>query len=145
MARSMYILHAALPDRPGMLAKVARALADRSVNIQGFVVDHSGIHLLVADIGPSMAALQSASVPFSAQAVHEVILEDRPGALAEMCERLASRGVNIVNGLGLATANSGRIYVSVDDAHAAAPIIDQSSNGPSLIHGRLGRIPPPTV
>lgn len=127
-------------DEPGALARVARLLAAHNINLRGLVVDGTGIHLLTHALAPVLAALEENGLPYQEQEVHEVLLEDRPGALADLCERLGKAGINIVTAFGVATGSAGRIYISVTDLPHAAPIIDSVSQGPAIRHLGLGRI-----
>ncbi|MHB8633589.1 MAG: ACT domain-containing protein [Thermoplasmatota archaeon] len=141
----LQLLHVDVPDEPGELAQLARALADRGVNLHGLMVTPSGIDLLLRNLDVAQSVLRAAGYTFATQAVHEVVLDDRPGALAEMCEKLAANQVNIVCALGLSNGPNGRIYVTVNEESRAAPILDNASHGPVVLHGRIGRIPPPGV
>ena len=48
-----------------------------------------------------------------------VILEDRPGTLAELGETLGKAGININGGCGVHSEGKGEIHILVDDAAAA--------------------------
>lgn len=142
----LYLVSIAARDEPGALARVTRQLANHRINLQGFVVDSAGIQVLTKDLAEAANALQEGGFRYSAAEVHEVILEDRPGSLADLCERLAAVGINITASFGVATGSAGRIYINVSDLPRAAPIIDSLSRGAVLVHARLGRIggaPPP--
>jgi len=49
----------------------------------------------------------------------KVVLEDRPGTLADLGEALGRAGVNIMGGCGLSCDGGGEIHVLVEDAAAA--------------------------
>lgn len=49
----------------------------------------------------------------------KVVLEDRPGTLADLGEALGRAGVNIMGGCGVACDGPGEIHVLVEDAAAA--------------------------
>ena len=93
----LYLVSIAARDEPGALARVTRQLANHRINLQGFVVDSAGIQVLTKDLALAATALQEGGFRYSATEVHEVILEDRPGSLADLCERLAAVGINIAS------------------------------------------------
>jgi hypothetical protein len=136
----LYLVQIAARDEPGALARVTRRLANHHINLQGFVVDSAGIQVLTSDLTEAAVALQEGGFRYAASEVHEVILEDRPGSLADLCERLAAVGINITASFGVATGSAGRIYINVSDLPRAAPIIDSMSRGAVVIHARLGRV-----
>lgn len=140
MPGRLFLVQVAARDEPGALARVARQLAEHRINLQGFVVDSAGIQVLTKQIDPALAALDEGGFPYRFDEVHEVILEDRPGSLADLCERLAQLGINISASFGVATGSAGRIYINVSDLPRAAPVIDSLSKGEILVHAGLGRI-----
>ena len=48
-----------------------------------------------------------------------VILEDRPGTLADLGETLGKAGININGGCGVQSEGKGEVHILVDDAAAA--------------------------
>ena len=94
-----------LENRPGELAYLARALATRGIDIE---------HVSCVGSGPLACAF---IVPSDAQAMRDVLrglghefiegntvlaeVEDRPGGLADVAERLARAGVNILGTLSI--------------------------------------------
>jgi hypothetical protein len=89
-----------LDDRPGQLAAVGTAMGDAGVNIDGgfgLVVGGQGImHVLVDDGDAGHRALTDAG--FEVRESQEVMvtdIEDRPGALGELAQRLADADVNL--------------------------------------------------
>lgn len=91
-----------VPNTPGRIAAAARALADAGVNLGGMGCDlrpgerWAAIHFLVDDPITAIRALEASG--HEILDVHEVDLveaEDRPGALAEICQDYTDRGENI--------------------------------------------------
>lgn len=138
---ALYLFRVLAKDEPGALARITRALATERINLEGFAVDSAGIQLVTRNREAAENALWTAGIAYLVDEVHEVILQDRPGALADLCERLAAVNVNIATAFGVANGSAGRIYVRVNDLQHAAPIIDAVSDGPIVQHARLGRIP----
>ena len=56
-----------------------------------------------------------------------VILEDRPGTLADMGENLGKAGVNIDGGCGFACEGKGVIHILVEDAPAARRGLEEAN------------------
>lgn len=113
-------------DRPGVLARIGEAAAAADINIEGisaFTGEGKGVvHLLVAD--PQAAQRALAAAGFDVRAARDVLvleIEDRPGAMGEVCRRLADEGVNIQQAY---TAGGGkvsgyRLVLAVDDIDRA--------------------------
>ena len=55
-----------------------------------------------------------------------VILEDRPGTLADMGEALGKAGINIEGGCGFRSEGKGVIHILVEDATAARRELQQA-------------------
>lgn len=88
-----------LTNKPGDLARVAEALARRGVNIKALaamVVDGMAItRILPDDIVTARSAFEAANIRFSESEVHEVLLENQAGVLAQLTNRLGESGVNL--------------------------------------------------
>jgi hypothetical protein len=54
----------------------------------------------------------------------EVILEDRPGKLADMCEVLGKAGINIEGLAGAPAGGGAMLHVVVEDTVAARRVLD---------------------
>src|ERR671918_2596882 len=88
-----------LESRPGVLAKLARTLADAGVNIAALCAPEAPgrgkIRLLVGDVSRAKEVLKTAKYRVGEEGAVTVILENRPGTLAEMAEQLARARINI--------------------------------------------------
>lgn len=88
-----------LTNRPGDLARVAHALAHKSVNIKALAALSAGgqgvVHILPDDIAAARAALEEANIRFAEGEVHTVLLENKAGRLAEVTSRLGDEGINL--------------------------------------------------
>ena len=88
-----------MDDRPGMLGKLCRALAERNVNIvaaQSFPSSGKSLTRLVFD-DPTKArsVLDSERVTYTETDVVKVKLANRPGELARAAEKLGDAAINI--------------------------------------------------
>ena len=88
-----------LQSKPGVLAKVARTLASAGVNITAVCAAETAgrgkIRLLVSDPARAKEALKAAKYSPGEEPALTLTLEDRPGALAQVAEKLAQAKINI--------------------------------------------------
>jgi hypothetical protein len=126
MAEVMTDLTISLPNRPGTLAAAADALGRAGINIDGVsgatVGGGEGIgHLLVADGAAARQALEGAgTIVAGERRVLVAEVEDRPGTLAEVAEKLAAANINI-DVIYLATRT--RLVIGVPDVEAAKGLL----------------------
>ena len=118
-----------LENRPGALAQFARALAERGVNIVHCAAGGAGAIgyaiFETQDDEAARAVLRSTGLPFVEGTPITVELVDRPGALAEVTERLGAAGVAIHGLLVVGRRGSSvLVAVTVDDEAAARAILD---------------------
>ncbi len=112
-------------DQPGVLARLGEVAGAAGISIAGmsaFTGEGKGVvHLLVEDAEAALGVLAAAG--FDVRAARDVLvvpLEDRPGALGEVCRRLADGGVNVQQAY---TAGGSRLVLAVDDLEAARALI----------------------
>lgn len=90
---------ARLENKPGRLAKICAALAHEKVNIRALAVMDTGprsvLRLIVDQLEPTRVALNHLGVEYESCEVLAVELENRPGALTRVLERLAAGHINI--------------------------------------------------
>jgi hypothetical protein len=88
-----------LQSKPGVLANVAGVLGKAGINIEGIcAVETAGrgkIRLLTSDAAKAEAALKAAKIRCGREDAISVPLENRPGAAAEVAQKLAQAKVNI--------------------------------------------------
>jgi hypothetical protein len=88
-----------LTNHPGDLARVAQALGRRGVNIKALAAISVGAtataRILPDDIVVARSALEAASIRFTEGEVHLVLLENKPGVLATVTNRLGDAGINL--------------------------------------------------
>lgn len=88
-----------LSHRPGELARVATALSRYGVNIKslaGLAVDGQVVVRIIADnADAARAALEASQIQFERHDVVTVLLDNRAGELAAVCEKLADARVNL--------------------------------------------------
>lgn len=117
-----------LESKPGVLAKISRALADAGVNITGLcAAEASGrgkLRILVTDPARAKAALTGAKYRVSEEPALTFSLENRPGALAGVVEKLAAGKINIK--CAYATTSDGghaTVVLTVSNADKAQALL----------------------
>jgi hypothetical protein len=89
-----------LTNHPGDLGRVAQALGRRGVNIKALAGVSTGsgsatVRILPDDIVVARSALEAASIRFTESEVHLVLLENKPGILASVTNRLGDESINL--------------------------------------------------
>jgi len=88
-----------LPNRPGALAGIARALARERINLAAISVDSSSgkgrVRLIVNDPDRTTSLLRSAGYEVEVREMIAVRLEDRAGSFLRVLEMLAKERINI--------------------------------------------------
>lgn len=113
-----------LPNRPGELAHLARALAARGINIVHIAAGGAGpmafAYLETDRFAETRDSLSGMGYEFLAGKTIVVECLDEPGALARLAEELAAVGVNI-DGVMTASHSNGKVDIAltVDDLDKA--------------------------
>lgn len=88
-----------LVNKPGILARVCQQLADEKINILALSMmdstEHGVLRLVVETPERARAALAALDVPNTETQVLIATLPNRPGALADVVERLSLAHVNV--------------------------------------------------
>ncbi len=119
-----------LDNRPGALADIAGAIAEKGINIAGAAGVTEGstgtIALVTNDEAGTISALEGAGARFRQVALASAALEDKPGTLADAARRLADAGVNI-EAIFPTGMEGGKITVAfgVDNVEAAKSALGQ--------------------
>lgn len=117
-----------LANRPGELGHLTRALAARGIDItyiSGSGAGDLACALLTTDDDPATTeVLHSMGVSFVTGSTLMIEVPDKPGALADLAERLGREGVNI-QGFCIVGHRNGMAEVafSVDDEERAREIL----------------------
>ncbi|MGH2429337.1 MAG: hypothetical protein ACRDGV_10750 [Candidatus Limnocylindria bacterium] len=86
-------------NRPGEIARVSQAIAEKDINITASCSlawgDHGAIGVITSDAEVTREALEATGMTFHEYELVSFRLPDRAGTLAEVSERLASAGVDI--------------------------------------------------
>ncbi len=116
-----------LESKPGVLAKLARTLADAGVNMTALcaaeTTGRGKIRLLVGDTARAREALRAAKYRFSEEQVVTVPLENRPGTFAGIAEKLAQARVNIKCAYVSGEGGQQLVVLSVANAEKAQRVL----------------------
>jgi hypothetical protein len=115
-------------NKPGILAEVSKAIADKGVNVvTGSVIglgESGGFAFISNDETSTRSALREANLKFREVEVMPISVSDEPGSLAKIAKKLADAGVNIE--LLLPSGMSGNkmtLALGVDNIDAARKAI----------------------
>ena len=119
---------AVLENKPGELAKLCEALHKRDVNITALMVVEGRARIMVDDSQRASEVLTEMGIPYSDAEVIVLEIPDKPGAVAEVADKMAKAGINIdyafastVPGRGTAT-----VVFAVSDVNGASRIVNTS-------------------
>jgi hypothetical protein len=119
-----------LENRPGVLAAVCADLGKNKINIEAVtvanLVDHSVVRLVVNDADKAIHLLGAAGVLVFENEVVAVSADNKPGALADIAERLGKARVNIDYMYASTPRPKGKamIYLRVSNAARAQKALE---------------------
>ena len=115
-------------NRPGELARVAKALGDAKVNILSCLTTTSGsegaTHVVVDKVNKAKTALEGAGFSCTEADLLQVELPNTPGALGKFAGKLAEKGINITLGYQTAVKGSRKacLILAVSDLDKASRV-----------------------
>ena len=116
-----------LKSRPGVLAALARTLAEARVNISAISADtrvgRGRIHLVVNNPGQARRALRRAKYRATEETAFVLRMRNKPGALARLSARLAKAGVNIKSVYATTVGRSATVVLTVGSVAKARKIL----------------------
>ena len=106
-----------LQSRPGVLASIARVLADAGVNITGLCAgDAAGrgkIRILVNNVVKARRALRAAGYRPTEEPAFVVRMRNRPGTLARVANRVAKARINIKSAYATTAGGSASVVLTL--------------------------------
>lgn len=120
-----------LANKPGALARLYKSFAQAKVNVIAISVadsvDHAVVRMVVSDPGRAIDLLESHGVLVVDTEVLSVKLPNRPGALAELSEKLSKSKVNIEYAYGTAgmSTNGSLLILRVNNLAKARKVLKQ--------------------
>jgi hypothetical protein len=128
---------ARLENKPGRLAKICSALAHEKVNIRALSVMDTGersvLRMVVDQLEPTTGVLNALGTEFETSDVLAVEMENRPGALTRVLERLAGEHINIEYAYASGSTAPGKslgIFHTSNPKRALDVLQTIPSNGP---------------
>jgi hypothetical protein len=118
-----------LPNQPGELAELCRALANARVNILAISVvetsEHGMIRLVVDDPEAAAKAIERRGDLYTRSEVFIGHIGNQPGALADLTEKLADEGIDVkyVYGTSMADAGQAALVLAVEHAARAEKVL----------------------
>jgi hypothetical protein len=134
-----------LVNKPGVLAQVLGELARAKVNITAMTMadttEHGVLRLIVDKPAEARQVMKTLSIPVTETEVLSVDTANKPGAISDLCGKLAAEHVNISYAYATAGAPGGksRLVVKVADMNKAKSVLQ--SPGPRRREATLGRRP----
>ena len=120
-----------VPNKVGEGARLLGALREAGINLSAFTAFPSGRRAQIDFIPDDSAAFKAAARKLgikvgARKTVFIVQGDDRPGAIAEICERVAGAGINMI-AMDAASAGNGRyagmFWVDPSDVRKAAKVL----------------------
>jgi hypothetical protein len=122
-----------IDNRPGSLARICRALADRGVNIVAFQSIPSHKTILVCLVTDNAEAAQSVleqeGIVYTEAEVAQVRVSNRPGELARIADQLGQANINIKYAyVGLESGtNAPLVILGITELGTAVSILDRTA------------------
>jgi len=114
-----------LVNKPGILARVTRALADEKINVVAMTLvdsqEHGVLRLVAQDVNAARAVLARLNLPMTETEVLCVDLPNQSGALADVATLLGENHININYAYCTSGAPGGRttgVFKTADHAKA---------------------------
>ncbi len=119
-----------LANKAGVLSQIFRALAKAKVNISALslmdAAEHGVLRMITDESDNARQVLQKLNVPVTETDVLSVPLSNKPGAVADICDRLAGAKVNVSYLYCTTGAANGRAVAvfKVPDIKKAMKVLD---------------------
>lgn len=119
-----------LVNKPGVLSQIFRELARAKVNITNVAMmdsmEHGVLRMTVDDPAATRAAFNRLNVSATETEVLAVDLPNRPGAAADLCEKLADAHINIGYMYCTAGGNGSKttVVIKVPDIKKAMKVLE---------------------
>ena len=112
-----------IENHPGAVAAIAKRLGSAKVNILALLGTAQGtsgaVELVVEDPRRAKKVLDEAGLAYRETIAEEYELQNKPGALAQVLDKLAAKGVNL-NSICATAAKGGKKAVLVYTVETAA-------------------------
>lgn len=119
-----------LTNKHGVLTQIFRELAKAKVNIAGMAmmdsVEHGVLRMIVDDPALARSVFRKLNVQAAESDVLAVALANRPGAVADICEKLTAAHVNVGYLYCTTGARGGKatVYLNVPSIKKAVKVLE---------------------
>lgn len=123
-----------LVNKPGVLSQIFRELARAKVNVEAVAMmdsmEHGVLRFIVDDAGVARPVLKRLNISVSEAEVLAVTLPNRPGAVADVCERLTAAHINVGYMYCTSGANGGKtnVVLKVPDIKKAMKVLENGKS-----------------
>ena len=119
-----------IEDKPGILGKFSKSLADKGVNILAFQATPSQgtsvVRMVVDQLTVAKKVLDSEHLSYTETEVATALLRNRPGELSRAAAKLGEANINIEHVYsGVDPNNSPVVIFGVKDVNRAVAILDK--------------------
>jgi len=121
-----------MENKPGRMARVAKALADANVNIRALTIAEAGdfgiVRMVVDETEKGYKVLREEGFTVSETDVLAVEITDSPGGLYEIANTLGENNINMEYAYAFVTAKAERamLILRVDDISGATRVLSEA-------------------
>lgn len=125
-----------LVNKPGVLTQIFREIAKTKINITSIAMmdstEHGVLRLIAANPDEARPVLKKLEVPVTETDVLAVALSNRPGAAADLCDRLSGAHMNIGYMYCTGGARGGKttVVIKVPDLKRAMKLLNGAAKSP---------------
>jgi len=123
-----------LANKPGVLSNLFRDLAKAKVNITTLAMmdstEHGVLRMIVEDPRAARSVFKKREITSSETEVLAVTLPNRPGAAAELCEKLSAAHINLAYMYCAGGSSRGKtvVVLRVPDIKKATKVLENHKN-----------------
>jgi hypothetical protein len=123
-----------LVNKPGVLSQIFRELAKAKVNVEAVAMmdsmEHGVLRFIVDDAGAARPVLKRLNIGVAEAEVLAVTLPNRPGAVADVCERLTAAHINVSYMYCTSGANGGKtnVVLKVPDIKKTIKVLENGKS-----------------
>ncbi len=121
-----------MENKPGRMARVAKALRDAGVNIRALTIAEAGdfgvVRMVVDDTEKGYKVLRDEGFTVSETDVLAVAIKDSPGGLYEIANTLGVNNINVEYAYAFVTVKAERamLILRVDDISGATRVLSEA-------------------